>query len=171
MTIVPVELLGRRVARLQEAMAGAGIDTLLVTELPSVRWLTGFSGSAGRALVRPTGAAVLVTDDRYTLRAKAEAPAAELVIDRTWGWLGDTGVDGSLAVQADVLPWADEILVLRRGQLVQQGPPERLYHQPVDEYTAAKKTVVHVQEGSSEQGGSSRTWRRPSFRWRANVLV
>lgn len=106
MTIVPVELLGRRVARLQEAMAGAGIDTLLVTELPSVRWLTGFSGSAGRALVRSTGAAVLVTDDRYTLRAKAEAPAAELVIDRTWGWLGDTGVDGSLAVQADVLPWA-----------------------------------------------------------------
>ena len=77
MTIVPVELLGRRVARLQEAMAGAGIDTLLVTELPSVRWLTGFSGSAGRALVRPTGAAVLVTDDRYTLRAKAEARHAE----------------------------------------------------------------------------------------------
>ncbi|GAB3579954.1 ABC transporter ATP-binding protein [Hymenobacter daeguensis] len=37
----------------------------------------------------------------------------------------------------DVLPWADEILVLHRGRLVQQGPPRQLYHQPVDEATAA----------------------------------
>jgi len=38
---------------------------------------------------------------------------------------------------ADVLPWADEILVLHRGRLVQQGPPERLYRQPVNGATAA----------------------------------
>ncbi len=38
---------------------------------------------------------------------------------------------------ADTLAWADEILVLRRGRLVQQGPPERIYRQPADEYTAA----------------------------------
>ena len=38
---------------------------------------------------------------------------------------------------ADVLPWADEILVLHRGRLVQKGSPEHLYHQPVDEATAA----------------------------------
>ena len=37
---------------------------------------------------------------------------------------------------ADVLAWADEILVLRRGELVQQGRPEQVYRQPVDEYTA-----------------------------------
>jgi ABC-type Fe3+/spermidine/putrescine transport system ATPase subunit len=38
---------------------------------------------------------------------------------------------------ADVLPWADEILVLHRGRLVQQGTPQQLYHQPVNEATAA----------------------------------
>ena len=38
---------------------------------------------------------------------------------------------------ADVLPWADESVVLHRGRLVQQGPPARLYHQPIDEATAA----------------------------------
>ncbi len=38
---------------------------------------------------------------------------------------------------ADVLSWAEEILVLRRGRLVQQGSPEQLYNQPADEYTAA----------------------------------
>ena len=38
---------------------------------------------------------------------------------------------------ADVLGWADDILVLHRGRLVQQGPPKHLYYQPVDEATAA----------------------------------
>jgi iron(III) transport system ATP-binding protein len=37
----------------------------------------------------------------------------------------------------DVLPWADEILVLHRGRLVQQGSPQQLYHHPADEATAA----------------------------------
>ena len=37
---------------------------------------------------------------------------------------------------ADTLSWADEVLVLRRGHLVQQGPPGLLYNQPVNEYTA-----------------------------------
>jgi len=36
----------------------------------------------------------------------------------------------------DTLSWADEILVLRAGQLVQQGPPAQVYAQPADEYTA-----------------------------------
>ena len=38
---------------------------------------------------------------------------------------------------ADVLSWADEVLVLQKGRLVQQGSPERIYQQPTNEYTAA----------------------------------
>ena len=37
---------------------------------------------------------------------------------------------------ADTLPWADEILVLHGGRLVQQGPPAQLYRQPASEYVA-----------------------------------
>ncbi|WP_400190430.1 ABC transporter ATP-binding protein [Hymenobacter sp. B81] len=37
----------------------------------------------------------------------------------------------------DTLSWADEILVLQRGRLVQQGPPEQVYRQPVSAYVAA----------------------------------
>lgn len=37
----------------------------------------------------------------------------------------------------DTLSWADEILVMKDGQIRQQGTPEQVYRQPVDEYTAA----------------------------------
>jgi iron(III) transport system ATP-binding protein len=36
----------------------------------------------------------------------------------------------------DVLSWADEVLVLRAGRLVQKAGPERIYRQPADEYVA-----------------------------------
>ncbi|MCX2740885.1 ABC transporter ATP-binding protein [Pontibacter sp. M82] len=37
----------------------------------------------------------------------------------------------------DTLSWADEILVLQEGKLIQQGTPEQIYKQPVNEYAAA----------------------------------
>lgn len=36
----------------------------------------------------------------------------------------------------DTLSWADEILVMKNGKLVQQGTPQELYHKPVNEYVA-----------------------------------
>jgi len=38
---------------------------------------------------------------------------------------------------ADVLPWADKILVLRNGKIVQEDTAVNVYKKPVDEYTAA----------------------------------
>jgi iron(III) transport system ATP-binding protein len=37
----------------------------------------------------------------------------------------------------DTLSWAEEILVLKNGQLQQQGSPEQIYRQPANEYVAA----------------------------------
>ena len=36
----------------------------------------------------------------------------------------------------DTLSWADEILVLEKGELIQQGQPQEVYFNPVDEYAA-----------------------------------
>jgi len=36
----------------------------------------------------------------------------------------------------DTLSWADEIIVMKKGQIIQQGTPEIIYHQPVNEYVA-----------------------------------
>lgn len=52
---------------------------------------------------------------------------------------------------ADVLSWADEILVLRRGRLVQQGSPTRIYHEPADEYTAALFGDYNLVRGPERQ--------------------
>jgi ABC-type Fe3+/spermidine/putrescine transport system ATPase subunit len=37
---------------------------------------------------------------------------------------------------ADTLPWADEILILKKGSLVQQGTSQEIYQSPKNEYAA-----------------------------------
>jgi Xaa-Pro aminopeptidase len=51
------------------------IDALLVTRLPNVRYLTGFTGSNGQALVTSSGDGdVFMTDGRYTEQSRREVP-------------------------------------------------------------------------------------------------
>ncbi len=56
---------------LRAALAAEGLDGLLVTHLPNIRYLTGFTGSAGLLLVR-ADEALLVTDFRYATQAPQE---------------------------------------------------------------------------------------------------
>ena len=64
-----------RLRALRSAIHGAGLDALLVTFLPDVRWACGFTGSNGLLLVRPDDAHV-VTDGRYDAQARAEVTEA-----------------------------------------------------------------------------------------------
>jgi Xaa-Pro aminopeptidase len=73
-----MSLKGRRKQAARAAKA-AGVDALLVTHLPDVRWLCGFTGS-NAALVLSGGRAVLFTDGRYTTQAKSEAAGTRVVI-------------------------------------------------------------------------------------------
>jgi Xaa-Pro aminopeptidase len=61
------------------AAKSAGADGMLVTHLPDIRYLCGFTGSSA-ALVLAGGRAILFTDGRYTAQAKAEAPGTKIVI-------------------------------------------------------------------------------------------
>ncbi len=60
-------------------MANEGVEALLVTHLPDVRWLCGFSGS-NAALAVTERQAVLFTDGRYTAQAREETRGARVVI-------------------------------------------------------------------------------------------
>jgi Xaa-Pro aminopeptidase len=75
-TLPPIEH-APRVARLRDALDGAGCDALLLTHLTNIRWLTGFTGSA--ALVLLTGdELVFVSDGRYGEQAVDQLTAAGL---------------------------------------------------------------------------------------------
>lgn len=58
---------------------------------------------------------------------------------------------------ADVLSWADEILVLHRGRIVQRGTPEQVYRQPVDVYTAGLFGDYNLLYGADQLALASRT--------------
>ena len=75
-----------RQAALVRSLEAAGLDALLVTHLPNVRYLTGFSGSAAMLLVQPART-VLVTDFRYEVQAAQEVGnAAAVEIERANVW-------------------------------------------------------------------------------------
>ena len=60
----------------------AGVGVLLITHLPDVRWLTGFTGSNAAVVLPANGAAkaILITDGRYTAQAKQEASGVRVII-------------------------------------------------------------------------------------------
>ena len=72
---LPPMAVARRADGLRLALGAAGCDALVVTHLVNVRYLTGFTGSAGLLLVRPDEL-VFVTDGRYRDQAAEQLAAA-----------------------------------------------------------------------------------------------
>jgi len=69
----------RRIGLLRRRLTKAGLHGLLVTHLPDLRYLSGFTGSsAALAVTRRT--ARLFTDGRYTAQAAEEVSAAQVQI-------------------------------------------------------------------------------------------
>ncbi|MGH9007803.1 MAG: aminopeptidase P family N-terminal domain-containing protein, partial [Acidimicrobiales bacterium] len=69
-----------RLGRLRDRFEECQVDALIVTNLANVRYLSGFSGSAGVVVVTEKGA-LLTTDGRYRTQS-AEQVASVGVADR-----------------------------------------------------------------------------------------
>ena len=65
---------GLRRSRLGERLLALGLDALIVTRLPNVRYLTGFTGSSGQVVIGADGSAVFLTDGRYDEQSSHEVP-------------------------------------------------------------------------------------------------
>lgn len=114
-TLPAMDVAGRAV-RLGASLSGADCDALLVTHLTNIRYLTGFTGSAGLLVVDGDGL-LFVTDGRYEEQAAGQLDASgvtarieigrssevqrQLVTDRL------SGVD-RLGLEADHVTWADQ---------------------------------------------------------------
>src|SRR5712692_10736159 len=68
-----------RQRHLQAALAENKLDWLLVTNLPNIRYLCGFTGSARTLLISERGA-TLFTDGRYRTQARTEVSGARIII-------------------------------------------------------------------------------------------
>jgi Xaa-Pro aminopeptidase len=67
--------------RLREQLATTRFDGLLISHLPNIRYLSGFTGSAGLLLIEEA-CSVLFTDVRYDTQAHEEVKSAKVVIAR-----------------------------------------------------------------------------------------
>ena len=73
-----------RADRVAQALEGHEADVLLVTEPHNVRWLTGFTGSSGAAVVGRDGTRRFITDFRYLTQSAEQLDPAwerEIAVD------------------------------------------------------------------------------------------
>jgi ABC-type sugar transport system ATPase subunit len=78
---------------------------------------------------------LLLLDEPFSNLDPPHRETLKSVIQDTGDLLGISCILVSHEPQ-DTLSWADRILVLREGQVVQAGPPQEIYRQPADPYVA-----------------------------------
>jgi Xaa-Pro aminopeptidase len=119
----------RRIGLLRRRLTKAGLQGLLVTHLPDLRYLCGFTGSSA-ALAITRRSARLFTDGRYTAQAAEEVSAAQVQIVSSSPsvaavqWLAAqlgvefAGIDPARTSVADLARWRDALPArLRRSFL------------------------------------------------------
>ncbi|HHE31687.1 MAG TPA: aminopeptidase P family protein [Chlorobaculum parvum] len=91
-------------------MSAEGLDAFLVSDLPTIRWLTGFSGSNAKLLLAG-GKTVLFTDFRYQEQVQQETSGIATVILKdalaTELASGKWQLGSRMALQADHITWQE----------------------------------------------------------------
>ncbi len=129
------------------------VDAIVVTRLPNVRYLSGFTGSNGQVLVAPAEA-VFFTDGRYTEQSRHEVGGIERI---TY----PNGFGGSLAEQCARLGVsrlgfeAHDVTVALLNKLTQKLPGIELV--PVEEEVERLRWVKDAEELASLQRAQDAT--------------
>jgi Xaa-Pro aminopeptidase len=123
----------RRMGALRRKLTRAGFSGLLVTFLPDVRYLSGFTGSSA-ALAVTRRAARLFTDSRYTTQAAEEVEAAQVQIVSgspavaAVQWLAAqpgmtmAGFDAARTTVAELKRWKSELPSRLRRSFLEEVP-------------------------------------------------
>jgi Xaa-Pro aminopeptidase len=127
MEVLSTRLLERR-RRVRARLDHAGVDGLLVTRAPNVRYLAGFTGSYGALLLLPDRD-VFLTDRRYQDQAARQVPGAEVSISPADLIAGACRIAGErlrLGFEPSGLTWLD-------GQRLLEALPQALPVPPLVE--------------------------------------
>ncbi len=125
----------RRLNNLQSTLGEHRLDIFLITHLPNIRYLCGFTGSAAALLITETSA-LFFSDGRYTQQAKAEVQAARVVIaptnpvDAAASWLSDHFKKPKSAKSLRLGIEAEHLTVAQRSRLIHKLPKLQLVEAP-----------------------------------------
>ena len=140
-----------RADRVAARLAERELDLLLVTDLVNIRYLTGFAGSSGLAVVGPDMRRFL-TDFRYVERARSEVsefdlePApSELRAALETGW-----PEGELR-----LGFEDQSLSVRRHAELRETIPDRIELVPAGGLVEAERAVKEPAEVAAIQAAAT----------------
>lgn len=78
---------------------------------------------------------LLLLDEPYSNLDMIHKQTMKMLLNDISGKLGISSILVSHE-PADILSWADHLMLLKDGEIVQQGSPEDLYRDPVNEYAA-----------------------------------
>ncbi|MEI8135090.1 MAG: Xaa-Pro peptidase family protein [bacterium] len=92
-----------RLARLQKTVRDHGLDALLITHLPNIHYLIGYSGSNGILICPAQGKPHFFTDFRYKAQVKIEVAGAKITIVDRERTLLDAIVDKQLFMDFDAV--------------------------------------------------------------------
>lgn len=119
---------GERLAALRQSLREARLDGLLLTALPNIRYLTGFTGSSALVVVTELDA-LLVTDFRYATQVSTEVGdiarvqiEAQSLWDGLWHMLPDAGPVEVMGFESAHLPHRDFERLLGAGGRWQWRP-------------------------------------------------
>lgn len=110
--------------RLGADLRSRGLDALLVSHLPNIRYLCGFTGSSGLLVQPAEGAPLLITDFRYEEQAGQETPRdvrIHVARDGLVGSVGDAIADAGEAGRIGFEPEYLSVLDRRRVGEVTEG--------------------------------------------------
>src|SRR5690606_29481790 len=148
-----------RQAAVRTRLAERHLEVLLVTHLPNIRWLTGFTGSAAILVLTPERAR-LFTDFRYAVQAPQEAgTVADVQVERASVWgrvrglLRERGW-GRIGFEGHLLPAreADRLRGELSGSLVDAGEVVEGLRQvkDADEVAAIRAAATLAQDALAE---------------------
>ncbi len=78
---LPQMEVGKRIPKLLHLISDTNLDAVVVTNLVNIRYLTGFSGSAGILAVLKNGEVAIYTDGRYGIQVEQELKAANVAAE------------------------------------------------------------------------------------------
>jgi len=120
-----------RQSQLQGLLAENALDALLITHLPNIRYLCGFTGSAG-VLVVSEKSKIFFTDSRYTIQAHAEVQGGKVLVRpknpllAAAEWVKSNQRGGRLGIEAEHLSVAAQARLktgLSSKFKLKQAPP------------------------------------------------